>query len=380
MEKLGHLVVASGGTGGHFYPALAVARGYHKLGGKVTVLVSGQQAAHHYQTCCDAGLDAREITTVRRPAGLLNWLLLPFRAIKCWWRNRKIIKELQGDILLGMGSFAAAPPCYVWPWRKKPLILHEGNTLMGRTNRFFASRAKAIALSLPLHDQSQLCGAEGRITGMPLRNEVVTAAENPLDEAAKNECLTNFGLHPGRKTVLVFGGSQGAQAINRLLTGAAALLADLKEQLQFILLTGSEDNAALSEAFRAAGLAHRIAKSDPDIHRCYQVADLTLCRGGASSICELALFRMPMVIIPLPTAADNHQFYNAKALSDLQAARCLLQSQATPELLAQWLREWLTSPAEWTAMGQRAKAFAHPDATDAVIRLLVEAGQQNHDK
>lgn len=371
-KRLGHLIVACGGTGGHFYPALSVAREYCMQGGRATLLVSGKHAAEQAAAAARFGLETREIRTVRSPAGLGEVVLFPFRMLACRRAVKKILKELQGDLLLGMGSFAAVPPCWAWPWRRKPMVLHEGNAFMGRVNRLFAKRAKGIALSLPLADEAQLKGVPGRITGMPLREAVIAAAAQPLGQDERAKLLTSLGLHPERKTMLVFGGSQGARAINDLLAETAPRLANLREQLQFIALTGTDDNAQLAKAFAEAGLAARVVRGDPEIQRCYQVADLTLCRAGASSICELALFRMPMVLVPLPAAADNHQLMNAKMLEKAGAARCLEQRLATPELLEDLLREWLRNPQEWTAMGQAAAQFAHPDATKAVVELLME--------
>ena len=375
-EELGHLIVACGGTGGHFYPALSVAREFCIKGGRATLLVSGKHAAEQRDAAARFGLQTREIRTVRSPVGLGELLLFPFRILACRRAVKKVLKELQGDLLLGMGSFAAVPPCWAWPWRQKPMVLHEGNSFMGKVNRLFARRAASIALSLPLVDDSQLKGVPGRITGMPLREAVITAAAEPLSQIERAELLTSWGLHPERKTMLVFGGSQGARAINTLLTDTASHLTDLKEQLQFILLTGTDDNEALSTAFAKAGLTARIVRGDPEIQRCYQVADLTLCRAGASSICELALFQMPMVLVPLPSSADNHQLMNAQMLEKAGAARCLQQHLATPELLEKWLRDWLAHPTEWQAMGKAAVQFAHPEATKAVVDLLIEAKVQ----
>ena len=372
MEKLGHLIVACGGTGGHFYPALSVAREYCDRGGRATMLVSGKHAAEQREAAEQAGLAAREIKTVRSPMGLWELMLFPFRILSCRHAAKKVLDELSGDILLGMGSFAAVPPCWAWPWRRKPLVLHEGNSFMGWVNRLFAKRAVGIALSLPLVDESQLKGVPGKVTGMPLREAVIAAATRRLGDEERQEIFASFGLATDRKTMLVFGGSQGARAINELLAATAPRLADLRQRLQFVVLTGTDDNGTLKESFAKAGLTARIVRGDPEIQRCYQIADLTLCRAGASSICELALFQMPMILVPLPSAADNHQLMNAQMLEKAGAAKCLQQHLATPELLEGWLREWLDRPEEWAAMGRASSQFAHPDATKAVVDMLVE--------
>ncbi len=373
MGKIGHLVIACGGTGGHFYPTLAVAREYVARGGKVTLLVSGRHAAEQHAIAEQWGFAAREIETVRAPSGLRELLAFPFRLWRCCRRAKAVLKELDGDVLLGMGSFAAVPPCWVWPWRRKALVLHEGNTVMGRTNRLFAGHARGIALSLPLKDERQLKGAPARITGMPLRDAVLTAAAHPLSEAERAAALEGMGLSAARRTVLVFGGSQGARAINQLLTATAARLASERDRLQFILLTGTDDNAEMEAAFREAGISACIRRADPDIQRCYQVADLVVCRSGASSICELALFGLPMVLLPLPSAADNHQYFNAQALVAEGAAVCRMPSDYSPEWLAEFLCTRLADLDRLREMGAKARVFAHPDATTKVTDLIVDS-------
>ncbi|MBO7742224.1 MAG: UDP-N-acetylglucosamine--N-acetylmuramyl-(pentapeptide) pyrophosphoryl-undecaprenol N-acetylglucosamine transferase [Victivallales bacterium] len=381
MKNGCHLVIACGGTGGHFYPTLSVAREHCRRGGRVTLLVSGAHAAEQQRIAAEYGFEAREIEAVRRPSGILNKLLFPFRMLRCLRRASAVLKELNGDVLLGMGSFAAVPPCIVWPWRRKPLVLHEGNTIMGRTNQLFAGRARGIALSLPLKDEAQLKGAEGRITGMPLRDAILEAAAGEMSAAERSALFTEWGLQEGRRTVLVFGGSQGAAAVNRMLRESASRLGQLAGSFQFIILTGSDDNQAMIDAFAGAGIPARICRSDGEIQRCYQIADLVVCRGGASSLCELALFGKPVIVIPLPSAADNHQFFNAAALESAGGARCLEQKDASPERFAALLADFAAGTEEWTAMGARMKAFARPDATARVNDLIqdvctaAEAGQ-----
>ncbi len=368
-----HLIICSGGTGGHFYPALALAREYSLRGGKVTLLLSGQQVEAQRETVARHGLECREIPSVRAPRSLGQLLLFPFRFLACVRKIRRLFRELQGDALLSMGSFTAVAPCFCWPRRSRSLFLHEGNTFMGQTNRLFAKKASLILLTLPLANPRQCKGTPAQIVGMPLRDTLLEAAKTPPSPQEREALLQDFGLLPGRKTLLVFGGSQGAQAITRLLLHTLPLLAPLASRIQLICLTGSDDNTALEEACQAAGIPAHIRKADHQIQRCYQAADAVLCRAGASSLCELALFRKTAFLIPLPSAKDNHQYWNARTLADHQAALLLPQKDTTPEKLQEVLQQWLQEPEAFQEFARRIGDFAQPQATAKAIDALEKA-------
>ena len=367
-----HLIISSGGTGGHFYPGLSIAREFVARGGKVTFLVSGQQTAEQKATAEKFGLAAREIPSVRAPHSPLDILKFPFRFWGCCRKIKALYRELQGDALLSMGSFTSVAPCWSWPKNGRPLFLHEGNTFMGQANRLFAAKATAIALTLPLVHSEQLKGTPSKIAGMPLREAILEAAANPPDASERAAILAGYGLSPEKRTLLVFGGSQGARAIVNLMTETMPLLSGKASELQMIILTGSTENDALEIACRNAGIAARIAQKDPDIHRCYQVADAVLCRAGASSICELSLFGKAAMLVPLPSAKDNHQYFNAKCLSDAGAAKLLVQAETTPQKLSAMLEDWLANPASWEAMGKAIHQFARPNATKDVVDMIQE--------
>ncbi|MBP5670791.1 MAG: UDP-N-acetylglucosamine--N-acetylmuramyl-(pentapeptide) pyrophosphoryl-undecaprenol N-acetylglucosamine transferase [Victivallales bacterium] len=367
----GHLVIASGGTGGHFYPTLAVAREFLKErpSGKVTLLVSGKHAEEQTKIAADFGIEAIEIPSVRLPGASLAALAFPFRMLSCVMSAKKVLKRLEADVLLGMGSFAAVPACWAVNTKKTPLVLHEGNSFMGLTNRVFIRKASAIGLSLPLADMGQVRGRRSEQVGMPLREAIVEAAAGSCEKSP--DYLPSLGLSNDKKTVLVFGGSQGARAVNELFAKTASLLGDVKDWIQFMHLTGSDDNAALENAYKEAGVAASIRRADSSIEKCYIAADLVICRSGASSICELSLFGKPLVLIPLPTAADDHQTVNAKVLEAAGAARHFPQKEATPEKLSSLLKDFLANGAEWNAMGEKLRQFGKPQAAANLVHLIL---------
>jgi UDP-N-acetylglucosamine--N-acetylmuramyl-(pentapeptide) pyrophosphoryl-undecaprenol N-acetylglucosamine transferase len=239
---------------------------------------------------------------------------------------------------------------------------------MGKANRLFASRARLIGLSLPLADESQLKGTPAQLVGMPLREALLKATQRREPEEG---FLRSLGLSEGVFTVLVFGGSQGAQRINQLICQASSLLKGLP--IQFMHLTGTEENAEIQAAYQQAGLPASVRKADYHIEECYLAADLVICRGGASSLCELALFGKPAIIIPLPTAADDHQTVNAKLAEKLGGAIHMPQRSATPELLASNIKMALEQPEHFREMGEKLKAaLSRANSAREMARLIME--------
>ena len=364
-----HLVIACGGTGGHFYPTVAIGQAFQKLGGKVTLLVAGK----HFSTQMDfaerQGIDALAVPAVQMPTGVVDALTFPFRFAQCYFVARRCIRELKPDLMLGMGSYASVATCLARP-SHIPLVLHEGNAFMGKANRLLAgrlanllaARACAVGLSLPLEKPSQCCGLVSKLVGMPLRSALLTAAAQPSQIAG----------NPDKATILIFGGSQGARAINGLLEQTAPLLRPFSSRLHLIHLTGTDDNDALINAYHSAGLSAEVLRAEPAIEKCYQAADLVICRGGASNLCELALFGKPVVVIPLPTAADDHQSANARYAVSIHGAIHLPQAQATPQKLLSIFQQYLENPAEFRKMGENLHAIAKTEAAQEMASFLFQ--------
>lgn len=360
-----HLIIACGGTGGHFYPTISIARAFIDLGGKVTLLVAGKHAAEQLKTAADAGIDAREVGFIRRPENLFGWFTLPFKYLAVKRATSHLISELKPDIALGMGSYASVATCKALP-SNVPLVLHEGNAFMGKANRIFARRASAIGLSLPLNDEKQAQGTPTHCVGMPLRETLIQASQRTVPVEGFYEKL---GLKPGVFTVLVFGGSQGALRINQLLSQVPPLLKG--KGVQFIHLTGTDDNATTIQAYADAGICASVRRADYNIEECYLASNLIICRGGASTLCELALFGKPAVIIPLPSAADDHQTVNARLAEKNKAAIHLAQSSATPEIIANYINDAIENTSKYQQMGNNLKVFSKTDSAKQMAELLM---------
>lgn len=365
-----HLVIACGGTGGHFYPTLAIAKQFCSLGGKVTLLVAGHHSEAQKKIAQEQGFPVQILDAVRLPSSFSTLISFPFKFIASIFSARRVLKSLDADLLLGMGSFASVPACLAISKKKLPLVLHEGNAFMGKANRYLVWKASFVALSLPLLYSKQLRGKRSYTLGMPLREAIVNAAKN------KNINIADFflenSLSLNKRTILIFGGSQGAQRVNQLLAETLAFLREHSEKLQIIHLTGTEDNAALLEAYKKNEIQALVQCRRNDIEKCFIAADLIICRSGASSICEIALFKKALLLIPLPTAADDHQTINAEMLQNAKAAKMLPQREAKPEKLAEIIQDWLNNQDKWQKMADKLQDFAFPDAAEKLAKKLIE--------
>ena len=301
-----HLVIASGGTGGHFFPALAVAREARAQAWRVTLVVAGQHAAEHLALAKQLELPAFRTPAVRLPHSAREWISFCPRFAASVLSARRQLKQLEPDLVLGLGSFAAAPVCLASGLMRIPLALHEANAKVGRANRVLARWARVLASSLPLAP-GQSCRCPCVQTGLPLRDDLIQAARN---ETPASDFYSRSGLSADLPTLLVFGGSQGAEALNRLMPRTVAALEAEALRFQVIHLTGRDDNAALTDAYAAARVAACVRQAESHIENCYLAADLVVCRAGAASISELALFGKPAVLtyhcdLKLPPGAFN---------------------------------------------------------------------------
>lgn len=368
----GHLAIATGGTGGHFYPALAVAREFQSQGGVATLFIAGQRTEQHIAEARRGGFVAFECRASRLPVGPLNALFFPVKLLLGTLRARTVLKRLGPDFVLGMGSFASVPPCLAASLIGKPLFLHDGNAIVGKANRFLSRRATCMALSLPLAPgQSARCRTQ--VTGMPVRDQIVQAVAVPPE---RGKLLAELGLEPRRQTLFVFGGSQGAAFINGLLEREIGSLSDTP--LQIVHITGQSDNSALENRYRAAGIPAVVKGYDEHIERLYAAADLVVCRAGGATIAELSLFAKPAILIPIPNSPLDHQRLNAKVLADAGAAVMLEQSQAADGTLARLIQSFFDEPKLWNERAASIRQFGTPRAAADIVSMIFSEMSRLH--
>ncbi|HRF11149.1 MAG: undecaprenyldiphospho-muramoylpentapeptide beta-N-acetylglucosaminyltransferase [Candidatus Accumulibacter phosphatis] len=345
------LLVMAGGTGGHVFPALAVAdllksRNWHVVWmGAPDGLEAKLVPAHGY-----------EMAWVRfaalRGKGLLRKLQLPFRLFAACWQARREIRRVRPDVVLGMGGYVSFPGGLMAALLGRPLIIHEQNSIAGLANRVLARFAKRVACGFPNALPS------GVWVGNPLRPEM-----NHLPAPAQRFAGREAPVH-----LLVLGGSQGAVALNEIVPQGLALI-DAEQRPLVVHQAGARHLAQLQENYAAAAVqAHCVAFIE-DMAGAYEWADLVICRAGALTVAELAATGVASVLIPFPHAVDDHQTLNANFLSLAGGAILLPQDQMTPESISELCK---CPRSRLQEMAERARELAKPEATAELARMCEE--------
>ena len=302
---MGKIVISCGGTGGHFYPGLSLARKFKEMEAEVQLYLTGLHTVKQSATAENFGIDFFCASSPRMPS---NKLLLPIfvlKFVKAILQAWSFLGKAKPSKVLLMGSFAGVPLGLAAKLRGVPIYLHEGNSVVGRSNRIMSRYAKKLYLSFEITNASAV-RCETLMTGMPLRPEICES----FDKVDKAECYKQFGLDPNKKTILVFGGSLGARIINDTFLDILPKL-DAKST-QVIHLLGSEPTDEILKLQSDLELTYVVKAYHQDMVELFAMANLVICRAGASSLAEKSLFSNAAIYIPLKIAMDNHQFYNAK--------------------------------------------------------------------
>lgn len=348
------ILIMAGGTGGHIFPALAVAEKMQYRGWRVVWLGNPD------------GMEARlvpqhgyEMVWVKfaalRGKGLLRKLLLPFNLLRGFWQAQKAIRQLQPNVVLGMGGYITFPGGMMAALLGKPLVVHEQNSVAGLANRVLAGVADHVVTGFP--DVLK----KGVWAGNPVRPEIAKIA-SPAER---------FAERTGALRLLVIGGSLGAQVLNDMVPKGMALLGE-SEQPQIVHQAGEKHIEALKANYAAVGVQAHCVPFIEDMAGAYDWADLVICRSGALTVAELAAAGVASILVPFPHAVDDHQTGNAKFLVNVGGAFLLPQSELTPEALA-LIRNY--SRGQLLEMAEKARSLAKPDATEEVANICAECAK-----
>jgi UDP-N-acetylglucosamine--N-acetylmuramyl-(pentapeptide) pyrophosphoryl-undecaprenol N-acetylglucosamine transferase len=357
------VVIAGGGTGGHLYPGLAVAR----------ELIARQSDAEISFAGTAKGIEARVVPRegfaldVIRSGGLKGKsladrargaLLVPLSLADGW----KVVSRRRPDLVIGVGGYSSGPVVLAAALRGVATMLLEQNAVPGLTNRWLAPVVKAAAVTF---DSTQaFFGSKAFVSGNPVRPEFLTAA-GPNEESALDDQTTVA-------RILVFGGSQGAHAINVAMVEAAARLAAGAPHLRLTHQTGERDVEMVRTAYRRAGLQADVEPFLYDMGRQLGSADLIVCRAGATTLAEITAAGKAAILIPLPTATDDHQRKNAEALAAHGAADVLLQQDLTGAVLAERILVLARDREQRRRIATAAKSLGKPDAARVIVDRAIE--------
>lgn len=359
--SLPYVAIACGGTGGHLFPGLAIAGELQRRGLEIALLVSPKQVDQ------DAvrGLQGMEVITLPAVA-LQNRNVFRFLhgAVLSYRLSLRNFRKRPPAAVLAMGGFTSAPPVLAGRKVGAATFLHEANAIPGRANRWLASGVNQ-AFVMFAGARARLSARETVTTGMPVRDAFTVADAS--------SCRCALGLNPNEPVLLITGGSQGATAVNDLLVRALPLLQRRIPNLQFIHLTGTLDHEKIRFLHRQAGTRGLILPFLSEMELALGAATVAVSRAGASSIAELAAMRVPSILIPYPSAADNHQLFNAREVVAAGGAELLEQRGATPEALADLVSKLMLDGTLLETMRTQLTRWFIPDAAETVARQLMQS-------
>ncbi len=363
MSVVRPILLAAGGTGGHVFPAEALARTLIARGHAVRLATDPRGRAFG-DRLPEVPVDAVRSATVA--PGLVGKLKTATLLGLGYLDARGVLRRHRPAAVVGFGGYPSAPTVLAASRAGIPVLLHEQNALLGRVNRWLAGRAAAIATGFPLQGAAENQRVE--VTGNPVRPAIAAKGNAPYPAPTED----------GRLTLLVLGGSQGARVFSELIPAAVALLPEaLRTRLSIVQQCRPEDIEACRGRYAAIGADATLSTFFDDVPERLAAAQLVICRSGASTAAELATIGRPAILVPYPFAMDDHQTANARAISASGGGWLMPQSELTPEVLASRLEHLYTRPSVLVEAAGAARAAAHPDAADRLADLVLAlAGQE----
>ena len=362
------VIVSGGGTGGHIYPALAIAE-------RILADMPGSEVLY---IGCDNGLENNIVPTTSIPFKTISAKGLPRKLTPALAKSlfinskgvveaRRYIKEFKPDLVIGTGGFVCGPTVLMACANRVPAMIHEQNAYPGMTNRLLASRVNKVMINYPEAARFFVKAKETVLTGLPVRDDI--------GKLSREEGCAKFGLDPAKKTVLITGGSRGARTINRVcalaLTGILA-----NPDVQVIFITGKagyvETSLLLKDSDSSVLRNERLCflEYTHDMPYALAAADVVIGRAGATFLAEIAMCGLPGILIPYPYASDNHQQFNAQAVVDTGAGEMILDAELTVPKLTAALNNFLCNDDYYQAKKEAMQGLARPSAMDDIMMLV----------
>lgn len=364
------IVIMAGGTGGHVFPALAVAEALIEKGWQVSWL--GTQKGLEGRVIPEQGIEIDWLSVAGvRGKGWLGKITAALLLIKACAQALKILRQRKPDVVLGMGGFVAGPGGLMAKLLGIPLIIHEQNRVPGTTNRLLARMANQVLEAFPGSFKKQV---NAKFTGNPLRKQFGRICSIQNATLPPSLAVVEYAEHNTAQPkeqgikILVVGGSQGAQVLNEVVPDALAKLDSVKVKHQ----SGTAMQEQVKSRYQTLGVSAEVNAFIKDMMSAYQWADLVICRSGAMTISEVAAVGVPAIFIPLPNAIDDHQTANARYLTDAGAGLILMQKDLNAITLVEHITKVIK---QWDVMSKTAKKYARLDATEVVAAVcMAEAG------
>lgn len=357
-----NIIIAGGGTGGHLFPALAIARAVEKSISGVKVTFVGTARGLEAKIIPKEGFDIRFITSeglVGKSA--FRMLSSAFKIPLSLRESHRILKELKPDMVLGVGGYSSGPLVACARCMGIPTLIHEQNTLPGLTNKMLGKIVDTVAVTY--HESIKYFPKDKTfLTGNPVRTEIL--------EGSRERGYEIFSLDRDRFTIFIFGGSRGASHINHAVDEALIYLDEYRDKIQFLHQTGEAEFDVMKETYNKRGFKGTVMPFAYEMADAYAVADLIVSRAGATTLAELTACGKAAILVPYPHAAANHQEINARKLWDIGAAHVVLDRDLNGKSLSEMIRYMLEKPGAVSEMARISKSLGSREATDKVIELI----------
>ena len=364
------IVISGGGTGGHIYPAIGIAKELTQLDTATEVVFIGGVDRLESTLVPQHGFHFLPISVAGFPRKLTwQWIPVIYKVCSGFVKSLSLLKNLKPSVVVGTGGYVCGPVLLAAILLGIPTVIQEQNAVPGLTNRILARWTKAIYLAL-----------EAAGTHFPIEKTVVMG--NPIRRTIgaverHRETYDSLGLDPERKTIFVMGGSQGAQAINQNVMDTLDTLGAFHKQFQLVHQTGQADYEAVKARYQTASIRHLVQPYFDPIERIYSITDLMVCRAGGMTIAEIAACGIPAIFIPLPTAAGGHQRLNAQAVADAGGGVVLDQRTLTGGELAEAIIKIIDDPEKHQQMAYRSRQLGNPHAGEEIARSIFSFVKHN---
>lgn len=371
------IIISGGGTGGHIYPAITIAREVGRLAGNCEILFVGTKQGLEADIVPKEGFAFTTIE-VRGLERRLSWQNIRTLAatVKSVWASSQIIKKFKPDVVIGTGGYVCGPVLLAASLLKIPTIIQEQNVIPGITNKILARFVDKIALG---YEEAANHFPKGKpeqivVTGNPIRPEVMSAA--------RGENMSELGLDPNKLTLLVVGGSRGARSINNAMLGVYKYFKGSK-RVQILHVTGQSEYNSIVGNIKQLGIDLSCAGNiiiKPYLYNmpaALAAADLAIFRAGAVGLAELTACGIPAILIPYPYAAENHQEYNARALEKHGAAVVIADKELTDTRLLETITRLLDDSDKLSSMAKKSKELGRPQAAETIARLALSLKNLN---
>lgn len=361
------MIISGGGTGGHVFPAIAIANAFRERHPSADILFVGAEGKMEMVRVPEAGykIIGLWISGIKRSLSLSN-LLVPFKLLSSYWKAQKIVKSFRPHAAIGTGGYASGPMMIAATRMKIPTVLQEQNSYAGLTNKKLADKVQRICVAYPGMEK-YFPMAKIRLTGNPVRKDIINL------ESRRDKALGHFGFSAGGRTLLVLGGSGGARTINESIMAGLDKLIDADVQL--IWQTGKVYYASVKAQVADRNLGKiRLYDFLKEMDLAYAAANTVVSRAGALSISELCLAKKPAVLVPSPNVAEDHQTKNAMALVKTDAAIMVTDQEAREKLVGEAI-QLLFDDRRCRVLSENIGKLGRPEAAEEIVdeieKLLV---------